>query len=1822
MNKFLKSAVAGVLSVTMLTALLPRVLAVSPDGESEIPAGALATLVERNGTGTSDPLYVSDMITASGATRAEAEGKLRSAGYTVVDGNLNEGAGGYVCLGYKFTDKREDAITGVKMMTMNGGYDQWDYREFLRSNTDGLPAVVAGMTASCKKMKALLDSGDAAAAVAYKTLNVLCVPETTKTRKGTPLGTYLLAPERTYEDYETIILVVQSSMLTFINDQLAVGCSNCYDNQETGSMTGWISDPDWLYNAVETMKATASAVSAKGETAEDELTAAHAMDAAALTDPQNFADVINKTDEEYLKGVPVGLAYKGVTYSNAYELLTGAPAYLLACFAEALPASIPAAAFGTVLTAFVADPQSRVPGDVPALPEVVSPLMASAVDYLNNTSANPFTPEGRAEILEAHGDLDEEIGFFLTLVKEFIKEYRNQKADYVAMLDDVDRDLTFQESMAEYTRRVEEYNKSRDETEQLKSDMLFYIGPYEALRQYRFVERDFLRAPGAAGTTVPVTDLAAYFELICDTNEKDPETAKALACAVLGGFSEADRYLVKTAGMPLFLMDTCISPSHTQEIESQYEDSKQMLTEAYAELGYAEDECSVWVGTNKDMLETEFLARTDATIRACEEEKEFSDQLMQAQADKHALDGLTNALEYSGIAMAAVFVVLSVATWVLSKSVGTIVGMTMMIKMGLFTMAGGGSAWGLGMAGMIAAVAGIFAIVLIALLIVAFIVLLILLFTADKGKKEDDVERTSIPTIMMDCALDLNNRTKYATRYDVVRDVEGKAADINNEKCTYWNALYYTKSDKGGSPLMCNAEGEFFSVTVNTSKTPAYGMTVSGFANNNAYDFNTRADTDTAVYLHYYSYDSLNEVVPKSQGSGKYIESLVMAVATRESLARSALLRKSSEVTILDVDLTPHTDYYTFLGFTTTNDPKKAVTDIRASAGTTSFSMQWGDSGIKYISVYDNSEVSCPIKTVGSEEAAGDDTYFVYQLYTCKSTAVGDPILTESLRVVNKLSDVPAGYEYARWFSGGAFDFSAEARNKAYFTDHHFLIFAPEEQYRVYQSDVEYLAGFGFFSGSTAWLGDSAANLAHSAEDMGYHLIDVDLTPNALNDEADKTFMGYATTINPKKAITDVGVFTGESDTNGMLSDTIVRAGEFFASCVVFQSGDKGYLDEGAAKVRSIRATHAYVTSNDDEAYTCEMKGWEDYAVRPRAMYVCGPRTGIEPIHVSDVAYALDPYSLPSASGSKGTLTTLGGGKLSNAGTGWKSVHALDQYFHDAYDENGDLTTFGSNLGVLRPNGADANMYLYFKNNTPDIVRGKYIKSVELVGSDSEDGAFDSARLQAMGAGEEIVNLSAPLFSDPADRWDMSDDTIIYRKNDKRFSGYADSCTLLVVSYQEESAGSVSMVYIAHQNGENEQPTVMDHVNHLGKTESLTKGKYLAPDPLKRGEKNKNDGDIKKGYAVYTCTTGDHLGRISVMENGKPMMDSMGMDYRLMETVDGEIFSARGDYEQSVALYIGSVGAYISDIAITEESTLASARQDLMQKGYSQFIVTDLMAGNSAKRYHLGIARTGTAKKAIKDIRIANALLPTEKDSSGKELLVDGEPYTMIEGRAYTLVNAESLTAKVEGSKVPVYIYVTRGNATEQGKTKGLTAYPERVAVTNIGLQYTLEEGKRKEIYWNGMSEDYPHDTLPPSMDASTMILTVGGIEQDRSGELQFSDDAELTGDAYSAAERYRSQSGNSADWTSRHGKARMLYTTGSGYSMLEYEMGFEMGIFTGSKKGDDAANIDPNAAVGSIFSTTGGIVAVVVLGLGLAAVAFVFLRARRQRKRQPQNDQ
>ena len=142
-----------------------------------ILAFALAVMAPMQAMGTANvkaaesKKYVSEVFTAYGEDEAAAKSALESKGYTPVKGNLNDGAGTYVMMGYKTTDDADKAITDLALMNSAGGYSVGDYENLLKKKREDITAFLTEFMQVIKEYRANYKNNDPKAIIAHDLLN-------------------------------------------------------------------------------------------------------------------------------------------------------------------------------------------------------------------------------------------------------------------------------------------------------------------------------------------------------------------------------------------------------------------------------------------------------------------------------------------------------------------------------------------------------------------------------------------------------------------------------------------------------------------------------------------------------------------------------------------------------------------------------------------------------------------------------------------------------------------------------------------------------------------------------------------------------------------------------------------------------------------------------------------------------------------------------------------------------------------------------------------------------------------------------------------------------------------------------------------------------------------------------------------------------------------------------------------------------------------------------------------------------------------------------------------------------------------------------------------------------------------------------------------------------------------------------------------------------------------------------------------------------------------------------------------------------------------
>ena len=168
--------------------------------------------------------YLSDLKMAEAKTADEAKNLLTDEGYTVLDKNLNPGGDKAVYLGYKKSKNVEDAITDVRVMNMNGGFNISDYDSIVEEALQEYKKDVDNIRIAAKEFAENYKAGKKEAQLAYRQLNYYYVEDDKGVK--TYMGDYMLDFPATNEGFADILLKGNTNILDNIRILLSMGVAD------------------------------------------------------------------------------------------------------------------------------------------------------------------------------------------------------------------------------------------------------------------------------------------------------------------------------------------------------------------------------------------------------------------------------------------------------------------------------------------------------------------------------------------------------------------------------------------------------------------------------------------------------------------------------------------------------------------------------------------------------------------------------------------------------------------------------------------------------------------------------------------------------------------------------------------------------------------------------------------------------------------------------------------------------------------------------------------------------------------------------------------------------------------------------------------------------------------------------------------------------------------------------------------------------------------------------------------------------------------------------------------------------------------------------------------------------------------------------------------------------------------------------------------------------------------------------------------------------------------------------------------------------------
>ena len=227
MRSYIKKAIAIVLAA-VLFAELPMG-DYKPEAKAATEQALGTTAASEAATGGSADLntdgnytYISELrLFKAGDNREAVLSKARNEGWTIA----SEGEAPYdlnqftqrddIFLGYKTSGKKEDAITDVRMLEMDHGYEWFDYQTIAESQMDKIDVLAADLGVASVEFKNNLKAGSQAAQYAKDYLNYLYFTDSTRD-EGTRhnLGDYMASGETDQKTLKKMIIRMNGGSLT------------------------------------------------------------------------------------------------------------------------------------------------------------------------------------------------------------------------------------------------------------------------------------------------------------------------------------------------------------------------------------------------------------------------------------------------------------------------------------------------------------------------------------------------------------------------------------------------------------------------------------------------------------------------------------------------------------------------------------------------------------------------------------------------------------------------------------------------------------------------------------------------------------------------------------------------------------------------------------------------------------------------------------------------------------------------------------------------------------------------------------------------------------------------------------------------------------------------------------------------------------------------------------------------------------------------------------------------------------------------------------------------------------------------------------------------------------------------------------------------------------------------------------------------------------------------------------------------------------------------------------------------------------------------
>jgi len=172
--------------------------------------------------------YISEVKVFSGNSLKNAIDKCKAAGYNAVGKNINrtedgdDDDDGIYIVGYKTTEDPEEGITGISMLQMNSGYQDYTYGDVAEQAVEKMGNIPSELEQAVMEFADNYKAGSPAAVSAAKTLNCYSVDE----QNNMPLGDYLVSGKCNVDFVKKLLVRSSTAVVTAFCNALVAGVAD------------------------------------------------------------------------------------------------------------------------------------------------------------------------------------------------------------------------------------------------------------------------------------------------------------------------------------------------------------------------------------------------------------------------------------------------------------------------------------------------------------------------------------------------------------------------------------------------------------------------------------------------------------------------------------------------------------------------------------------------------------------------------------------------------------------------------------------------------------------------------------------------------------------------------------------------------------------------------------------------------------------------------------------------------------------------------------------------------------------------------------------------------------------------------------------------------------------------------------------------------------------------------------------------------------------------------------------------------------------------------------------------------------------------------------------------------------------------------------------------------------------------------------------------------------------------------------------------------------------------------------------------------------